>query len=190
METSTIVIISIFTGIIGFIISAYFSGRKDLKENRRWLMNHECRRLISEEVKTDKVIDHLNGLAKVQMIALQKIKAISGHVGVQVEIDCYTPGYPITPSIDIIKSLTFMKEYLPEIEEQWQIYKEHDSVEYLKKIGEKQEWILDEMKQVKTEEWNRLDSTQRILMIRGLSHKYDTLKKEKDNVRSTEKGND
>lgn len=185
METSTIVIISVFTGIIAFIISCYFFGREARKEHRRWLMTQECKRRIGEVVKTDRVIEQLNSLSKIQMEALQKIKAICGHLGVQVEIDPYTLGFSITPSIDLIKSLSFMKEYIPEIEEQWWIYKEHDAQEYLNKIREKEKWMLEEMKKVKTEDWNRLDVIQRDHMIKGLSHEYDTLQ----NLKETENEN-
>lgn len=179
MERSTIIITSICTGVIAFIISCYFSGRESRKENRRWLMMNECKRLIGEVVKTDTVIEQLKSLSKVQMEALQKIKAICGHLGVQVEIDPYTKGFSITPSIDLIKSLSFMKEYLPEIEEQWWIYKEHDAQEYLNKLREKEEWMLEEMKKVETEDWNRLDDIKRHLMIKGISYKYDTLRNQK-----------
>lgn len=143
-------------------------------------MVNECKRRIGEVVMTDKEINQLNSLAKVQTDALQRIRAICGHLGVQVGIDLSKIGYRINPSIEIIKSLSFMKEYLPEIEEQWQIYKDNEALEYVHKLRDKNEWMLEEMKKVKTEDWNRLDDDQRDLLIKDLSHEYDTIQNQKE----------
>lgn len=139
-------------------------------------MKVEISEIVDDVINFYAEVSYIDGLRCIRCAALEKIKAICGHLGVQVKI-C---GLKMNPSIDIIRSLSFMKEYLPEIEEEWKIYEEKGQASriILDKICNKRRWMIKELHKTKSDIWNLLNSEQKRLIIHDLSEQYDREHKE------------
>lgn len=117
--------------------------------------------------------------------ALLKIKAICDHLRVQTEISYGE----ITPSIDIIRSLSFMKEYLPEIEEQSKIYEENDYWKMRSISNAKWDYVTKKIKEISVSKWNRLDSEQKKKLIQIRSEEFDRNWEEAEKLDNEQKEN-
>lgn len=164
--------------IIGVVIATIIKLVKFNRLNKSWEEYHErakeARVLINKHLEYWSKLDYAISLRKVQLTALQKIKAICGHMGVEVKIDYLGYTNPdMTPSIDIIKSLGFMKEYLPEIEGLWQTYKENDADKYIEPLNIKRDWILMSIDQLPPYPWKYLTDEQKKKVIKEVSDQYD-----------------
>ena len=164
--------------IIGAVITIIYKLVKFNRLNKSWEEYHErakeARVLINKHLEYWSKWDNSKSMRNVQLTALQKIKAICGHMGVEVKIDYLGYTNPdMTPSIDIIKSLGFMKEYLPEIEGLWQTYKENDADKYIEPLNIKRDWILMSINQLPADPWKYLTDEQKKKVIKEVSDQYD-----------------
>ena len=161
--------IDIIVCIISEVLISSFERRKKQKEYKMYRPLHERQELVDEVIHFDSRVEYARSLSRRRYNALQKIKAICGHLGVRVDIR-----YPdMSPSIDTIRSLSFMKEYLPEIEEQWQIYQNTDPCSVLYEIKKKEIDILHELEKVPAGLWDHASEEQRRDCIQNLSNEYD-----------------
>lgn len=165
--------ISTFLGT--YTVKTVLQDRK-LKANARKCL--EMHRLIDKYMEP--AYEFARKMWKDKNEALQKIKAICGHLGVEVKIE-HDGIYPsknfiesltMAPSIDVIKSLGFMKEYIPEIEEQWQIYNSFDLDSFTSGLSDQHWSIYDELQKVSTDRWKRLNDLEKRQMIHDLAKEY------------------
>lgn len=185
MNTTEIVISFIIGALIVIVYKVVRAMRDEAKRLDDYSRSKELSRLICEVMDYDSKVDYALSLRKVQEDALQKIKAICGHQGVQVKIGDGHYDPTITPSIDIIKSLGFMKDYLPEIEELWQIYKDTDSDAYIRPFFKKQLTIHKELMFGPSDAWKLLTDEQKRKIIQDMSYEYDQKqinKKDQENL--------
>ena len=117
--------------------------------------------------------------------ALLKIKAICDHLRVQTEIEYGE----ITPSIDIIRSLSFMKEYLPEIEELSKIYEENDYRKMRSISIAKWDYVAKKIEEISVSKWNRLDREQKKKLIQNKSEEFDRNLEEAEKLDREQKEN-
>ena len=117
-------------------------------------------------------IAHHSNLLRVN--ALEKVKAICDHLGVETEIKYGR----ITPSIEIIRSLSFMKEYLPEIDEQAKIYEENDGDPMITRTNDKYDFVKEKIELLSVRKWNRMSPEQKREMIQKLADVFECDKKE------------
>ena len=115
--------------------------------------------------------------------ALLKIKAICDHLRVQTEIKYGE----ITPSINIIRSLSFMKEYLPEIEELSKIYEENDYRMMISISNAKWDYVTKKIEEISVSKWNRLNREQKKELIQKKSEEFDRNWKEAEKFDREEK---
>ncbi len=161
--------IDVIVCIISEVLISRFERRKKQKEYKVNKPLQERQELVDDVIHFDSRVEYARSLTQRRYNALQKIKAICGHLGVRVDIR-----YPdMGPSIDTIRSLSFMKEYLPEIEEQWQIYQNTDPCSVLYEIKKKEIDILHELEKMPAELWNQASDEQRRGCIQHLSNEYD-----------------
>ena len=154
--------------ITALIVYGIFKLEREYRENKMSQMSRELDDLIFK-VFLDEVKYFLE-LLKVQKTANMKIKAIFDHLGVKVEIieDQFTP------SIDTFRSLSFMKEYLPEIDEQLRIYQEAErEMNKLDTIDKRHYVILQVHTMISPNMWMELTYEQKREIIHKLSEEYD-----------------
>ena len=170
MTQVTCFLLFIFLGTtISLTIIENFERRNKRKEHKDNLEPLERKNLVDDVIHFDSRVEYATSLVDLQCDALQKIKAICGHLGVQVDIQDRT----LIPSIKVIRSLSFMKEYLPEVEEQWQIFQNTDPESVLKGIKKKEIDILYELEKMPSAQWNIISDGQRREIIQILSNEYD-----------------
>lgn len=151
------------------LISVIFYGiykaiREDI-EDRKWKEVY----WIMDCVFYARENDRLDTLQKDRKSALMKVKAIFDHLNVQVEISDYS----ITPSIDILRSLSFSKEYLSEIDEQAKILQDVKSEMDNLNPWRKRNFIRDEIEKVSLNKWKHLRWEDKCEMIRKLADEFD-----------------
>ena len=113
--TIVAILVTIVILAIGYSI---FNSVHESRMNKIW---KEVGELVHE--KFNEEMKYLVELVKTQETAILKIKAIFDHLGIKNEIE----GVNLPPSIDTFRSLSFVKEYLPEIDEQLRIYKDAEN---------------------------------------------------------------
>lgn len=146
------------------IIYAIYKAMHDTLEDK---MNREIRKLTFDFFYENGERPKYHELLHIERTSLMTIKAICGHQGVQVEID----GSYIKPSLDFVRSLSFMKDSLPEIEEQVSIANEAN-YEWSVLVG-KFDHVDRTLSNLPLLKWIRLDDIQKKEMIQNLSEEYD-----------------
>lgn len=171
MNIQEIIIVSIVGAVIGIIYGIISFKIEQRKRTDKFTKSREKIDLIKDIIHFDSRVDYATRLVEIQDASLEKIKAICGHLGVQVDIRYRT----LIPSIEIIRSLSFMKEYLPEIDEQWQIYQNNDPSPILQKIKDKENHILTELDRMCDEglPWDSANEEKKREVLQLLSNEYD-----------------
>ena len=151
--------------------------RKDKKDS-------QVSRLLREVFYNNEMIQ-ANISERLRKNAILKIKAICDHLRVQTEIEYGE----IVPSINIIKSLSFMKEYLPEIEEMSKIYEENDYMMMRSISNAKWDYVTEKIEEISVSKWNRLDLEQKKELIQKKSEEFDHNWKEAEKLDHEQKEN-
>ena len=146
------------------LIYAIYKAIHDTLDNKR---NHEILRLTYDFFLDNGERAKYHELLDTERTSLMTIKAICGHQGVQIEI---VSNY-LNPSLDFVRSLSFMKDSLQEIEEQVKIANESD-YESAILVG-KFDHVTRTLYNLPLLKWIRLDDSQKKEMIQNLSEEYD-----------------
>lgn len=155
-------IVAILVTIV--IIYAIFNSVLESRENK---MSEELTDLIYEEFLEE--ARYFRELLKSQQTALLKIKAIFDHLGIKVEII----EDKITPSIDTFRSISFVKEYLPEIDEQLGVYEDAEKEMNRLDTNDKSRYVINSVHEiVSPNKWRKLSKEQKRKMIHDLAEGY------------------
>ena len=165
--TIAAILVTIVILAIGYSI---FNSVHESRMNKIW---KEVGELVHE--KFNEEMKYLVELVKTQETALLKIKAIFDHLGIKNEIE----GVNLPPSIDTFRSLSFVKEYLPEIDEQLRIYEDAENEINRLDTTRKSSYVINQLvEQLSDSKWrkNRWTSAtiqQKKVIIDLLSKIYD-----------------
>ena len=156
--------------ITALIVYGIFKHERESRMNKIW---KEAIDLVTE--KFHKEVEYTVELWKTQQTALLKIKAIFNHLGIKIEI---TDG-EFTPSIDTLRSLSFVKEYLPEIDEQLRIYKDAENEINRLETFEKRSYVITWLEEAlnhrkwRKNRWTSVTTQAKLGIIDALSETYD-----------------
>jgi hypothetical protein len=160
--------------LITAIVYAILDSVRKSRENK---MSEEIRDIIYDEFLL-KEVKYIQKLSKDQNMALLRIKAIFDHLGVKVEI----VDDKITPSIDTFRSISFVKKYLPEIDEQVRIYKDAETEMNKIDVDHKNKYVIFRVHQiVSLSKWRKLSDEQKKEIIHNISENYDYQRKQYEN---------
>lgn len=169
--TIAAILVTIVILAIGYSI---FNSVHESRMNKIW---KEVGELVHE--KFNEEMKYLAELVKTQEIALLKINAIFDHLGIKIEIAGVNLPPFIESRIDTFRSLSFVKEYLPEIDEQLRIYKDAENEINRLDTTRKSSYVINQLvEQLNDSKWrkNRWTSAtiqQKRVIIDVLSKIYD-----------------